>query len=131
MYGPNLTPEVQTGLAWFFLLCALLNLGAAAHWTFWSRGQKLVKFEQTLLIAFIAGYSLLTVAVWPFHLPVIAVYWIGAISNAIALFLLLPASIYQKVTAGIAWCCCAIAFQLLGLLYAHGAGVAMPTAFKN
>jgi Cytochrome b(C-terminal)/b6/petD len=131
MYGPALTPAVETGLAWFFLLCALLNIGAAAHWVFWSRGRKLFKFEQTLLIAFAAGYALLLLGKWPFHLPIVALYWIGVISNALALFIVLPPSIYKKVTAGLVWGVCAIAFQLLGLLYISGFGFAMPSAIKD
>lgn len=131
MHGPDLTPEVQTGLAWFYLLCALLNIGAAAWWTFWSRGAAFVKFEQVLISAFVAGYGLLVLAAWPFGLPTVALYWIGTLSNALALAVVLPASIYKKVTAGVVWSGCAIGFQLLGLLYAHHSGLVMPSGLRE
>ena len=130
MHGLDLTPEVQTGLAWFYLLCAVFNIGAAAHWTFWSRGQKFLPFEQMMVAAFGAGYGVLAVGAL-FHLPAIALFWIGTVANAIALFVVLPASVFQKVRAGVVWSVWAIVFQVLGLLYAHQIGPGMPIAFRE
>src|SRR2546426_3080672 len=119
MHGPDLTPDVLTGLAWFYLLITLLNLGAAAHWVYWSRGQKLLPFEQVLAAIFLAGYGLLALG-WLFGLPSIALYVIATLANIIALVITTPASIYQKVRAGAVWCGCAAVFQILGVLYAFG-----------
>jgi hypothetical protein len=131
MHAHDLTSEVQTGLAWFYLLCALLNVVAAIHWTFWSRGHALVKFEQGLLLAFLGGYGLATLALWPFHMPPVVIFWIATLANAAALFAVLPASVYKKVPGGTAWCICAIVFQLIGLLYVHGVGPRAPTGLKE
>jgi hypothetical protein len=130
MHGHDITPEVQTGLAWFYLLCAVFNIGAAAHWTFWSRGQKFLPFEQMMVTAFGAGYGVLAAGAL-FGLPAIALFWIGTVANAIALFVVLPASIFQKVLAGVVWSVCAIVFQVLGILNAHHIGPTMPTALKE
>src|SRR5262245_24520157 len=110
MHGHDLTYDVQTGLAWYFLLCALLNIGAAVHWTFWSRGRAFLKFEQMLLAGCAAGYGLTLIGAWPLHLPKLALFWIATLANVLALLVVLPASVYKKVTGGIAWSGCAIVF---------------------
>ncbi len=130
MHGPDLTPNVQTGLAWFCLLVALLNIGAAAHWTFWSRGQRFLKFEQALLAAIGGAWGLLTLAKLA-GAPALVVYLIGVAANVLGLVVVLPASIYQKVRSGAVWSVFAIFFQAFGLLYALEHGPKIPTGLKE
>src|SRR3989304_6229419 len=110
MHALDLTPEVQTGLAWYYLIVTLLNVGAAAHWTFWSRGQKMLWFESAMTAGCGILYAILTVA-WLAGLPTLVLYMIGAIANALALAVVLPAALYQKVWAGVAWGLCAVLLQ--------------------
>ncbi len=139
MHDLDLTPAVQTGLAWYCLLVALLNIGAAAHWTFWSRGQKLLGWESVLVGVFAAGYGLLALG-WLFGLAsrplgalqgIQALYLIAVASNVVAIVLVLAASLYQKVRGAVVWSACAIVFQLLGLLYAFHRGPVMPQGIRD
>jgi hypothetical protein len=130
MHEEVLTTSVQTGLAWFCLLAALLNIGAAAHWTFWSRGQRFLGFEQALAAAMGVAYGVIAIAKMA-GAPPIAVYMIGVVGNALGLVVVLPASVYQKVRAGLVWSLCAIGFQILGVLYALNRGPAMPLVLKE
>jgi hypothetical protein len=133
MHGFDLTPEVQTGLAWYYLLVALMNIGAAAHWVFWSRGQKLLAMEQYLVTASGTLYGILALG-WLFGLgeaPFPVLYLIGAVANFVALGVTLPAAIYQGVMAGTIWSACAILFQILGLFYAFDVGPVMPLWLRD
>ena len=130
MYGENLTPAVQTGLAWFYLLLALLNLGAAAHWTFWSRGQKLLGWEQAAVGLFGGLWGVLTLG-WLFGLPSLALYLIGTVANVAAWVVVLPASVYHRIYAAVCWGIFALVFQLLGLLYAFGVRLEMSEGLKH
>ncbi len=130
MHGIDLSPEVQTGLAWYYLIAALLNVGAAAQWTIWGRDRKLQPVEQMLVLAFGAGYGLVAIA-WLFELPALALFWIATAANALAIVVTLKASVTEKVTAGVVWSVCAGLLQVLGLLYAHNRGPAMPDGLKE
>src|SRR5882672_6942491 len=130
MHGEDLTPALETSLAWYYLLVTVLNIGAAAHWVYWSRGQKLLPFENALVAVFGALYGVLLLG-WAIGFPSLVLYAIGTAANGVGLFVVLPASIYQKVRAGTVWCVFAGLFQALGWLYALNVGPAMPLALRD
>jgi hypothetical protein len=130
MHGHDLTPEVQVGLAWFYLLAAVLNLGGAFHWVYWARGKQLTQIGSQIVMAAGGLYTVSAVA-YLVGLPSIVVYLLAAAAGMIALAVVLPRANTERVPAALAWCACAIAFQVLGLAYAFDHGPPMPTAVKE
>ena len=62
MHKADLNQAVQTGLAWYYLLCAVLNVGAALYWVFWGRGKAMLAFEEKALLGVGLGFGLVAVA---------------------------------------------------------------------
>jgi hypothetical protein len=85
----SLSPGVQTGLGWYYLLVALLNLGFAAYWFYGRKARK-----QTALWAAVTGVFLVHAAV---YLGGAGAHWImpqamrdfmNAIMNPVSYFLI-------------------------------------------
>src|SRR5215472_16754845 len=63
----QLTPEIQTGLGWYYLLVVLMNLGFAAYWHYNQKNRR-----QVLLWIIVAGVFLIHAVAYLF----LRVHWI-------------------------------------------------------
>jgi len=128
--GPDLTVEVQYGLAWYYCLLAVANLLAAAWWTFWGRGQDMLWWEKIVAaaaacIASVAGWG------WPIGVPAAVRYFAVTSGVFMLLMTVLAAALYRHAYWGASYCFLAGFFQILGVLYFVESGPVMPVSLRD
>jgi hypothetical protein len=132
MHAEDLTASVANVLAWYYVLCALLNLGAAAYWTWGRPDRKLADWQVYALAGFSGAYGLaVLIAVSPIgQLPA---HVLVAAANLALLGVAVQAALGYRETAASAWAVIGAVFQLLGLVYVFAptaSAPVMPTALK-